>query len=472
MMNSIMKMNYKLPGPKSKAMLERGIPLFRNGLRYEEECKKAARRGYRGASQVVVGRAQGSFVWDLDDNQYIDFQNGWASNPFGNAHPEIVEAVHWAHTRYGFHYDTPHRYELAEKLVQIMPNRALTRINFEISGTEAAEAAVNLALTHTKRRYIISFSSSFHGEALGSKMLSGTSNNNHYMEAWSGGVITAPYPYSGEIPAGMTQEQYVEYCLWYIDNHITSSIVPANNIAGLIIEPGLAEGGNWIPPKRFMQGLRELCNKHDWVMIVDEVLTGLGRTGKMWAIEHYDVIPDVLVFGKNISGGIEPCAGIAARDEIMGDNEHYHTGSTYAGSPAACCAGLKTLELYERENIVEYVAYLGEIAKGIMQKWTRYSIVNEVRCNGLLLGVNFVSPDEHQKDWWFAREVRSRMMENGVWAINDRQTNVRLYPALNMEESVLREGLAIMEEAIAHVDSIRQSSFGDSPAWPTGDAGF
>lgn len=166
-------MTKEIPGPKTRAVLERGLPIFSNGLRYQEALEKAARRGYRSGRQIVVDRAEGDFIWDMDGNRYIDFQNGWATNPVGNAHPEVIEAVHAAHKRYGFHYDHPLRYELAEKLAEIMPGRALPRFNYEVSGTEAAEAAIHLALTYTKRRYIIAFSSAFHGQGLATKVVSG-----------------------------------------------------------------------------------------------------------------------------------------------------------------------------------------------------------------------------------------------------------------------------------------------------------
>jgi 4-aminobutyrate aminotransferase-like enzyme len=351
------------PGEKTRAMLERGIPLFRNGLKFHAEMQKAGRRGFRSARQIVIDKAKGDFIWDLDGKRYIDFQNGWATNPVGNAHPEVIEAVHQAHKRYGFHYDHPLRYELAEKLLAIMPDKSLSRFNYEVSGTEAAEAAVHLALTHTKRRYVITFSSSYHGNSIGAKLLSGIESVRHnYLEAWSGGVIMAPYPYSDVMPAGMQHDQYVEYCLWYLDNHIPDSMVARDNIAAILVEPGLAEGGNWIPPSNFLQGIRKICDKNDWLMVSDEVLTGMGRTGKMWGIEHYDVIPDILVVGKNLSGGIEPCAGIAARDDILGDNDEFSSGSTFAGTPAGCAAGIKTLELYERYKLVENAAHLGRVA--------------------------------------------------------------------------------------------------------------
>jgi 4-aminobutyrate aminotransferase-like enzyme len=462
----------KFPGPKTLEVLARGIPLFRNGLKFDEELEKAGRRGFRSANQIVVDRAFGDFIWDMDGRRYIDFQNGWATNPLGNAHPEIIEAVDAAHRRYGFHYDHPLRYELAERLVEIMPGKALPRFNYEVSGTEAVEAAVHLALTHTKRRYIITFSSAFHGASLGTKMMCGyASQQNKYLEAWTGGVIKAPYPYSDRRPAGMNEQQYVEYCLWYLDNHIPECVTSRDNIAAVLIEPGLAEGGNWIPPESFLKRIRRICDDNGWLMIADEVLTGLGRTGKMWAVEHYDVIPDILVVGKNLSGGIAPCAGISARDEILGDNDDFLSGSTFAGTPAGCAAGLKTLEIYEREGIVESAARLGALAARAMRDWERLDIVREVRGNGLLLGVGFQSPNDDEPDWWYARSVRSRMLEHGAWAISDRETTIRMYPALNMNEKVLLEGLEIMGEAIRYVNEHGQQE-GNSPAWPTGAAGF
>lgn len=461
-----------LPGPKTREWLERGIPLFKDGLRFRKDLEQAAEHGFDLASQIVVDRAEGDFVWDVDGRRYIDFQNGWATNPVGNANPEIIEAVHAAQRRYGFHYDHPLRYLLAERLAEIMPRRALPRFNYEVSGTDAAEAAVHLALTKKKRRYVITFGSAYHGMGLGTKLMCGfDSELNRYLEAWTGGVIKAPYPFTDRRPAGLELEQYVDYCLWYLDNHVPQSIAPRDSIAAVLVEPGLAEGGNWIPPRRFIQGLRELCDRNDWLLVVDEVLTGLGRTGKMWAIEHYGVLPDILVVGKNLSGGIAPCAGIAAKDEILGDCPEFHSGSTFAGTPAGCAAGLKTLEIFERDGVVEHAAKLGEIAAEVMRGWERFQVVSEVRTSGLLLGVGIRSPEPGEKDWWYARAVRSRMLENGVWAISDREDNIRMYPALNMREETLREGLEIMEEAIRHVDE-RGQQFGDSPAWPTGDAGF
>ena len=464
---------YDLPGPRSRALLARGLPHLRDGKRYEAASQRSAAEGHVAPAQVIVDRAEGDYVWDMDGNRYIDFQNGWATNPLGNCHPEIIEAVHQAQRRYGYHWEHPLRIPLAEKLAALMPGQALPRFSFEVSGTEAAEAAVHLALCHTQRRYIISFTSAFHGESLGTKMISGYgSANNLYMEGWAGGVIKAPYPYSEGVPANMTEEQYVDYCLWYLDTHIPEYLVPPENIAAILIEPGLAEGGNWIPSLTFMQGIRHLCDKHGWLMIADEVLTGLGRTGKMWSVEHYGLVPDILVAGKNLSGGIEPCAGVAAKDDILGDNPRASGGSTFAGTPAGCAAALKTLEIYERDNIVASAAHLGEVAAKRMADWpARYPIVGQVRALGLLMGVSFNAQEGQEDDEHVARTVRDEMLKRGVWAICELERHVRMYPALNMDEAVLRRGLDLMEESIDQVQR-HGATVGDYPPMPSGVVGF
>jgi len=185
-------------------------------------------------------------------------------------------------------------------------------------------------------------------------------------------------------------------------------------------------------------------------------------------------VPDILVYGKNLSGGIAPLCGISARDDIMGDNTEFASGSTFAGMPAGCAAGIKTLQIFARDDIVAHAKRLGAIADKIMRKWESYSIVRQARGNGLLLGVSFGKPESasiDEKDWWTARAVRGKMLENGVWAISDREDTIRLYPALNMDESVLREGLQVMEDAIRHVEKHGHVE-GDTVAFPSGVAGF
>ena len=471
-------MTYDLPGKKTKAFLHSCKSYFKHGLTYELDAKRSNSRGFKPPAQIMLDRAKGDHIWDLDGNKFIDFQNGWATNPLGNCHPEILEAVRLANERYGYHWEHPLRFELAEKLAEIMPGKQLSRFTYEVSGTEAVESAVHTALCFKKRRYVVSFASSFHGASLATKMISGyTSEHNIYMEPWDGSVVKAPYPHSENIPAGMSHDQYVDYCLWHLDHHIPEYIVPSDNIAAVLIEPGLAEGGNWIPSKKFIEGIRKICDKHGWLMIADEVLTGLGRTAKMWGVDHYDVIPDMLIVGKNLSGGIAPCAGVATRDEILGNNPSASSGSTFAGTPAGCAAGLKTLEIYQRDSVIDHAKKLSEVAKNRMAEWVeKYSIVSEVRQLGLLMGISFAVPDNDKiKEGWdnsfIARTVRDQMLRNGVWAICDSESTVRMYPALNMAEKIFSEAFDIIESAIVEVDS-GAVLVGDYPAVPTGVTGF
>ena len=193
--------------------------------------------------------------------------------------------------------------------------------------------------------------------------------------------------------------------------------------------------------------------------------------------EHYDVVPDIMVVGKNLSGGIEPCAGVAARDEILGDNPRASAGSTFAGTPAGCAAGLKTLEIFQRDNIVAQAASLAELAEQRMSGWAeRYEIVSEVRCLGLLMGISFTHPNrdnmaDDYDDSWVARTVRNEMLINGVWAICDTEPTVRMYPALNMDQQTFMQALDIIETAIQTVEK-GDRLVGDYPPIPSGVTGF
>ncbi len=460
-----------LIGTKTRDLLETGLSRFRGGQAYALRAAESAKLGFQPPMQLIVDRAEGDFVYDLEGREIIDFQNGWATNPLGNCHPEILEVVQATQKRYGFHWEHPLRIPVAEAIAGTMPEGALPRFSFEVSGTEAVESAVHAALCHTGRRTIIAFASSFHGEGLGTKLISAYNSDNYVgLEAWSGGVIRAPFPHSSVLPPGLNRAQYQDYCLWYLEHYIPKHVMAADNIAAVLIEPALAEGGNWIPDPTFLQEIRGICDRQDWLMIADEVLTGVGRTGHFWAVEHAGITPDLMVVGKHLSGGIEAFAGFAARDDILGNNPKATGGSTFAGTPAGCAAALKTLEIIERDDVLSHAQRLANIAEVSMADWAaRYDIVSEVRGLGLLLGVGFGQDEE--TGVLLARSVRDEMLKRGVWALCDFEPQVRLYPALTMSPEVLKAGLARMEEAIAAVSS-SGPTIGDYPAMPNGNVGF
>lgn len=457
-----------IPGPESLKILETGPSRFKYGAVYEKEAAAAAKKGHTMPPQMINAKGEGSYIIDADGNRIIDFHAGWASNPLGNANPEIVETVYEAIRQYGFIYEHRLRYDLAEVLADISPGKKLCRVNYEISGTEAAEAAVTYALVHTGRPLIITFAGQFHGDSIATRML-GSNRGNHRrrgFEAWRGGVITVPWPHSYNIPVGMSFEQYTDYILWYIDSFVCENVADPESIAGILAEPLLSEGGNWIPHPKFMPGLKALCEKHGWVFISDEVLSGMGRSGKWWAIEHEDVQPDLVVIGKHLTGGIEPIAAVAGTEEVLGENEG-HSGSTFAGTPAGCAAALKTIEIMKRDGLVNRAAVLGEKVLERMKKWEdEFEIIGQSRGRGLLLGATVINKETGKPDIGVALAVVNEALKRGAWLIWDTEPQFRLYPALNIDEDILTKGLDITEEAIREVEKHYEPS--DYPFWTTG----
>ncbi len=412
-----------------------------------------AEKKFTTMATFITAKAEGSWLIDVDGYRYIDFSSGWASNNVGNVHPEVYDAVVEALSRFGFVYNHLLALELAEKLVEITPPN-LTRVSYEVSGTEAAEASVSYALTHTKRPLIISFIGQFHGDSIGARNIgSETAERKSYFEAMHGGVIFAPYPRNYRIPLNMTEEEYAELCLWYIEDNILKYIAEPSRIAGVLFEPMMAEGGNVIPPKSFVEGLRKMADKYGWVLINDEVLTGFGRTGRMWGIEHYGIKVDILVTAKGLTGGLIPIGAVVGSEEIMGPTKAY-SGSTFAGNPAGCAAALKTIEIMYRDKLMDRAAKLGEEALKVMKDWIpEYDIIADARGVGFLLGFEVDSGQGERVDEELARRIFVEATKFGVRAVWDEETTVRLYPPLTIEEDVLFQGLERMEMAIKKVNN-------------------
>jgi 4-aminobutyrate aminotransferase-like enzyme len=440
-------MKFKLPGPKSMEYIRKGVNLFPGGASENYLSDVEPYGAY------VVDKTYVSWIEDLDGNRYIDFMSGWAYNNVGNVHPEVVEATVEALKRYGFSYSHKLRYDLAEKLVEITPPE-LTRISFEISGTEAAEAGVSYAVACKKRPNIISFLSQYHGDSIAARNLGAvTADRRSFFEALhGGGVILSPYPVSYKIPFGLSYEEYGEYCLEFIEKQVLKYRTTPDRVSAILFEPMVAEGGNWLPPDNFIKGLRRLADEHDWLLVCDEVLTGFGRTGKMWAIEHYGVKVDLMIIGKGLTGGVMPIAAVAGSDEVMGET-HAYSGSTFAGCPPGCAAGLKTIEVMEREKLSERAGRLGGKALKRIREWVdEYEIVGDARGVGFLLGVSIVTDKKTEAlNVDLARKIVLEATKNGVKPIWDAEPQVRIYPPLTIEEDLLEEGLTKLEEAVKYV---------------------
>ncbi len=435
-----------IPGPKSREYHERLKKITPGGLnpKYIEHLETMA--------SFITGGADLYHVYDVDGNKYIDFTSGWASNNVGNIHPEVLDETINALKKYGFLYHHPLAIELAEKLVEITPEK-LTRVSMEVSGTEAAEAAVSYALTSKKRPLIISFYGSYHGDSIGARIIgSHEASRKKYFEAIDGGgVIFIPYPRSYKLPPGMNQEEFAKLILWYLDDLILEYHTDPDRIAAILYEPMMAEGGNYIPPKFFAKKLEEMARKYGWFIIADEVLTGFGRTGKFWAIEHYNMDPDILVTAKGLTGGLIPIGAVIMSDEVAG-KERAYSGSTFAGSPAGCAAALKTIDIIYRDNLLENAAKNGEEALKYMKEWMdKYDFIVDSRGIGYFLATSIQTPYGDEADIELAKRIFIEAKKHGVWVIWDDEPHIRIYPPLNMPLEILMEGLENLERAINKV---------------------
>src|SRR3989442_11809188 len=290
-------------------------------------------------ADIVVASAKGSFLYDVEGKEYIDLTSQWATNNLGNVHPEILKATVDALERYGFLilFMNPHvpMIDVAERLLSIRPSDNLTRVFLELSGTGAAEGAVKHAIEASGRPLILSFMGQYHGLSIGATAF-GTlaSRMRRNWEAFSGGAVHAPYPMTYRKPKGMTDDQFGEWCLGFLEDQILRYVAYPDRIAGAIFEPVALEAGVWIPPKNFVRGLRKLADEHGWFFIADEVEAGLGRTRKMGGVCHFAVAPDLVSVGKALGGGPMPLGAVLRGDRFMGEGDLV-AGGTLCGLPAA-----------------------------------------------------------------------------------------------------------------------------------------
>jgi 4-aminobutyrate aminotransferase-like enzyme len=414
----------------------------------------------------IARSSRGSLIEDVDGNRFIDFGSGWGTNNVGNCHPEIVDVVDATMREHGVACWTSagnsvQRIEAAERLLAVCPKRT-DRVVFLTTGTEADEAALRIMRRASGRPIVLTFYGQYFGLSY-SGQAAGTLQSDMRSDVMPlvTGYVYAPYPNPYRSPlASRTGGGPGRATLEYIEDVLLAHEVPANQIAGVIVEPVIGEGGIVVPPDDFLPGLRALCDKHRWYLCIDEVLSGFGRCGKMWAFENWDVEPDLIVIGKGISGGSMPLAAVVARSEITERADAY-VASTYSGHPAACAAAVKTLEILHRDRLFERANELG--ARGLERLAAmkeRYAVVGDVRGKGLWLAAEFVTDRKtREKDFRAAAEVNRACLRNGLYLIHDSISwFVRIQPPLNIELDLFDQGLDILEEAIREVSNSRSIS--------------
>ena len=430
-----------LPGPSAKAIIDRDHAVMSPS--YTRDYPLVARFG------------EGAIIEDVDGNRFLDFTAGIAVVATGHCHPEVVGAIERQAARLIHMSGTDFYYEnmvaLAERLAGTAPGGGAWRVYFGNSGAEAIEAAMKLARYHSGRDKFIAFRGGFHGRTLGALSLTGSKViHRKRFGPLVPGVFHTEFPDPYRRPQGMTPDDHAVSCVRAIEEHLLDRLVPADEVAAIVVEPMQGEGGYIVPPKVFFEELAALARRHDILLVFDEVQTGLGRTGKMWAAEHFGVTPDIFTAAKGIASGL-PLSAMIARAGIMDWPRGAHA-STFGGNPVAVAAALKTLELLE-QGLVANAARMGEYLMSRMHDWpSRFPNVGDVRGLGLMIGIELVR-DQQSKER--APDLRDRLerlaFERGLLILGAGRNTIRLSPPLIITRDQADFAVDTLEECLKRI---------------------
>lgn len=430
-----------LPGPHAQAIIDRDA--------------QVVSPSYTRAYPLVVSRGEGAIIEDVDGNRFLDFNAGIAVVATGHCHSRVVHAIQSQAARLihmsgtDFYYDN--MVELAEKLAASAPGGVPRRVYFGNSGTEAVEAALKLARYKTGRDKFIAFYGSFHGRTLGALSLTASKVvQRKGFGALIPGVYHATFPEPYRRPSGVSAEDYAVACVRYIEETLFHRVLPPEEVAAIVVEPIQGEGGYVIPPQAFFDELQRLARQYGILLVFDEVQSGMGRTGKMWACEHFHAVPDLMAVAKGIASGL-PLSAMIARHELMDWKPGAHA-STFGGNPVAIAAALATYELLE-EELIENAARIGDYILGRIADWPRrFRNVGDVRGLGLMIGIEYVR-DQDTKER--APEVRDRVVqmafERGLLILGSGQNAIRLCPPLVISRDQADFAVSTLEECLTRM---------------------
>ena len=402
----------------------------------------------------VAERAEGSYIYTTDGRRLLDFTCGIGVTNTGHCHPQVVEAVREQagrilHAQANIVIHKP-MLQLIEELRGIVPP-PIDGFFFSNSGAEAVEGAVKLARAATGRQNIVVFSGSFHGRTAGAMAL--TTSKTIYRAGFGplpSGVFVAPFPYAFRL--GMTEEQAGEYALEQLEFLLVSQTAPRET-AAILIEPVLGEGGYVIPPASFMRSLRSLCDKHGILLIFDEVQSGFGRTGYWFALEHFGVVPDIIIAAKGIASGL-PLSGVFSHLDLMKKWEVGSHGGTYGGNAVACAAAVATIRAIRDEHMLANTVERGiQLMTGLRKLQEEYPQIGDVRGAGLMIGTEFIIEDSPEKARPLAKEI-IRVAEEGdllLLACGSYDNTIRWIPPLNVTGEQITAGLGVFEGALRRV---------------------
>jgi 4-aminobutyrate aminotransferase/(S)-3-amino-2-methylpropionate transaminase len=440
----------EVPGPKSKALLARR--------------EAAIPRGPHLVSPIFAAKSEGAWIEDVDGNRYIDFAGGIGCLNSGHRAPRVEAALRdqigkFLHLCFGM---TPYEsyIALAEKLNSLAPITGPKKTFFINTGAEAVENAVKIARAYTKRPAVICFEDAFHGRTL--LTLSLTSKTNPYKAGFApfaSDIYRIPYAYCYRCSYGLTYPSCKIACAHHLEDTFRRVVSP-DSVAAVIAEPVLGEGGFIVPPKEFFPIVQEICKKYGIVFIADEVQSGIGRTGKMFAIEHYGVEPDLITTAKSLGGGL-PIAAVTGRADIMDAPQPGGLGSTFAGNPLACVAALAALETIEKDGLLARSTAIGKRferrARGWQKKW---QLIGKVRGLGGMCAIELVRDREsRQPADTETKELGHYCYEHGLMTITAGTFNnvMRILVPLVVTDQQLDEGLDVIEAGLAHLAGKKQA---------------
>ncbi len=440
----------------STAALKQQVPGPR-AQQYVERDEEAISPSYTRSYPFVMDHGEGAMVWDVDGAQFIDFTAGIAVTATGHCHPAVVQAikdqadkfVHMSGT--DFYYAV--QIELAEKLASLVPGDEPKQVFFTNSGTEAVEAAFKLARYHTGCSRAIAFLGAFHGRSMGA--LSLTASKYVHREGFAPlvpGVTHVPYGYCYRCAYNLEYPSCDVHCVKYIEDTLFKRLISPNEVGAIFVEPVQGEGGYVVPPPLYFPRLLELADKYDIVLVDDEIQTGMGRTGKWFAIEHWGVVADITCIAKGVASGM-PLGAMVAKKRLMTWPRGAH-GNTFGGNPISCAAALATIRLIEG-GYMENAARMGE---RFMQRLQRiqpeHRSMGDVRGLGLMIGIELVKDSDTREP---AAELRDAVVqacfERRLLALGCGMSTVRFMPALNITADLVDEGLDIFEEALTEAES-------------------
>jgi 4-aminobutyrate aminotransferase len=433
----------ELPGPRARRILERD--------------QKFVSQSYTRVYPLVVKKARGVWVEDVDGNRFLDFNSGIAVCNTGHCHPKVVEAIHRQAEQLihmsgsDFYYEA--QSNLAAKLAEITPGPKVKKVFFGNSGAEAIEAALKLARFHTRRPFILAFLGAFHGRTMGA--LSLTASKAIFEKGFSPlvpGVTHVPYPYCYRCPYHHHQYPGCSVaCVEWIREDLFKRSIPPEEVAAIFVEPIQGEGGYVVPPPEFHKKLYDLAKEFGILFVADEVQSGMGRTGKMMAIEHWGVTPDIFALAKGIASGM-PLGAMVSQSEVMDWVRGSHA-STFGGNPISCQAALTTIELLE-EGLIQNAAIQGEyLLKHLRDLEKKFHLIGEVRGKGLMIGIEM---DRDKKTKEKAIEERNAVIqgcfEKGLLILGCGENVIRFSPPLIITQKEADIALTILEEVLKKVE--------------------